>query len=131
MPDANMYYANPSGDNTARMQYRMLECRWEQYLNALAHILNTGKLEFSNLYFFLGQGVVLERSPHTDFVFVNAMRTKNYISPECKRILTYPNINQSMFSLPSLLLCAKILFAFVALLASSSCLFGCARQQVY
>lgn len=30
-----------------------------------------------------GQGVVLERSPHSDFVFANAMRAKNYIGPEC------------------------------------------------
>ncbi|KAI6192390.1 NADH dehydrogenase [ubiquinone] 1 alpha subcomplex subunit 10, mitochondrial [Aphelenchoides bicaudatus] len=86
MPDINMFYANPFDDNTARMQYRMLECRWEQYLNALAHILNTG------------EGVVLERSPHTDFVFVNAMRTKNYISPEFFRLYYYVR----KFSLPNL-----------------------------
>jgi len=77
MPDIDMFYANPFDDNTAKMQYRMLECRWEQYINAVAHILNTG------------QGVVLERSPHTDFVFTNAMRAKNYISPEFFKLYYY------------------------------------------
>lgn len=55
MPDIKMFYANPFDDNTARMQYRMLECRWEQYLNALAHILNTGlaiRLSCSDLFCF-------------------------------------------------------------------------------
>lgn len=36
---------------------------------------------------FLGQGVVLERTPHTDFIFANACRAKNYIGPECKQIM--------------------------------------------
>lgn len=36
----------------------------------------------------LGQGVVLERSPYSDFVFVNAMRVKNYIGHECRFLQT-------------------------------------------
>lgn len=70
MPDINMFYKNPLDDMSAVMQDRIFNCRFDQYLNALAHILNTG------------QGVVLERTPHTDFVFANAMRARNFIGLE-------------------------------------------------
>ncbi|KAH7730915.1 CRE-NUO-4 protein [Aphelenchoides avenae] len=70
IPDVNMFYQNPFADQVAQMQNRTYESRWDQYLNALAHIFNTG------------QGVVLERSVYSDFVFVNAMRSKDYISAE-------------------------------------------------
>lgn len=70
-----MFYKNPSGELSAAMQDRIFNCRFDQYLNALAHILNTG------------QGVVLERTPHSDFVFANAMRDKNYIGHECTFIV--------------------------------------------
>lgn len=70
IPDMDMFYKNPMSDMAARMQQRIFECRFDQYLNAVAHILNTG------------QGVVLERSPYSDFVFVNAMRIKNFIGHE-------------------------------------------------
>ncbi|KAK5982642.1 Deoxynucleoside kinase [Trichostrongylus colubriformis] len=70
MPDMDMFYKNPMSDMTAKMQQRIFECRFDQFLNAVAHILNTG------------QGVVLERSPYSDFVFVNAMRSKNFIGHE-------------------------------------------------
>ncbi|UMM23848.1 hypothetical protein L5515_004359 [Caenorhabditis briggsae] len=70
LPDISMFYKNPSGELSAAMQDRIFNCRFDQYLNALAHILNTG------------QGVVLERTPHSDFVFANAMRDKNYIGHE-------------------------------------------------
>ncbi|RCN48007.1 deoxynucleoside kinase [Ancylostoma caninum] len=70
MPDMEMFYKNPMSDMSAKMQQRIFECRFDQYLNAVAHILNTG------------QGVVLERTPYSDFVFVNAMRSKNYVGHE-------------------------------------------------
>uniref|UniRef100_A0A915PGL4 NADH dehydrogenase [ubiquinone] 1 alpha subcomplex subunit 10, mitochondrial n=1 Tax=Setaria digitata TaxID=48799 RepID=A0A915PGL4_9BILA len=68
--DVDMFYKDPYNDQTARMRDRILRCKFDQYLNAIAHIMNTG------------QGVVLERSPHTDFIFANACRAKNYIGPE-------------------------------------------------
>uniref|UniRef100_A0A915B7T7 NADH dehydrogenase [ubiquinone] 1 alpha subcomplex subunit 10, mitochondrial n=3 Tax=Parascaris univalens TaxID=6257 RepID=A0A915B7T7_PARUN len=70
IPDMEMFYKDPMSDMSAVMRDRIFNCRFDQYLNAVAHILNTG------------QGVVLERSPHSDFVFANAMRAKNYIGPE-------------------------------------------------
>lgn len=67
-----MYYANPIDDNVAPMLDRIYYCKFEQYMNALIHIVNTG------------QGVVLENSVYTDFVFLNAMRSKDHISLPCK-----------------------------------------------
>ncbi|KAI1708843.1 deoxynucleoside kinase domain-containing protein [Ditylenchus destructor] len=69
-PDTNMFFKDPYDDMNAAMQSRFYFCRWEQYLNALAHLTNTG------------QGVILERTPHSDFVFANAMRAKDYIGLE-------------------------------------------------
>ncbi|KJH46146.1 hypothetical protein DICVIV_07794 [Dictyocaulus viviparus] len=76
MPDIDMFYKNPMSDMSAKMQQCIFECRFDQYLNALAHIMNTG------------QGVVLERTPYSDFVFVNAMRVKNFIGHELLSELT-------------------------------------------
>ncbi|CAD5230877.1 unnamed protein product [Bursaphelenchus okinawaensis] len=68
VPDEKMFYANPMDDNTARYIHRKFECKWEQYMNALAHIFNTG------------EGVVLESSPRSDFALINAMKSKDFIS---------------------------------------------------
>ncbi|VDN03827.1 unnamed protein product [Thelazia callipaeda] len=68
--DTEMFFKDPYNDQTALMRDRIIRCKFDQYLNAVAHIMNTG------------QGVVLERSPHTDFIFANACRAKNYIGPE-------------------------------------------------
>ncbi|CAD5233568.1 unnamed protein product [Bursaphelenchus xylophilus] len=70
IPDEKIYYSNPTDDNVARYSFRKFDCKWEQYMNALAHIFNTG------------QGVVLESSPYSDFALVNAMRAKDHLSPE-------------------------------------------------
>lgn len=42
--------------------------RFSQYIDALAHVFSTG------------QGVVLDRSPYSDFVFVEAMFKHGYLS---------------------------------------------------
>uniref|UniRef100_A0A4Y7NNP2 NADH dehydrogenase [ubiquinone] 1 alpha subcomplex subunit 10, mitochondrial n=1 Tax=Simocephalus serrulatus TaxID=117539 RepID=A0A4Y7NNP2_9CRUS len=49
------------GTKAARFQLKKLELRYQTYLEALAHILNTG------------QGVVMDRSPYSDMVYVTAM----------------------------------------------------------
>uniref|UniRef100_A0A0N5AP34 NADH dehydrogenase [ubiquinone] 1 alpha subcomplex subunit 10, mitochondrial n=1 Tax=Syphacia muris TaxID=451379 RepID=A0A0N5AP34_9BILA len=68
--DDEMFYKNPTSDMSAVMRDFIFQCRFDEMLNALAHILNTG------------QGVVMENCIYTDFVFANAMRAKNYIGPE-------------------------------------------------
>lgn len=47
-----MFFQNPYDEQSAVMQDRIYECRWEQWLNALAHMFNTG------LIFLNGQLIV-------------------------------------------------------------------------
>ncbi|KAL0861288.1 hypothetical protein ABMA27_008849 [Loxostege sticticalis] len=55
-------------------QIMMYIARYSQYIDALAHLLNTG------------QGVVLERSPYSDFVFLEAMVSQKYVSKGVKSV---------------------------------------------
>lgn len=59
---------NPKHRLAGNFQLMMYTARYSQYIDALAHLMNTG------------QGVVLERSPYSDFVFLEAMFSQNYIS---------------------------------------------------
>lgn len=59
---------NPTHRLAGNFQIMMYTARYSQYIDALTHLLNTG------------QGVVLERSPYSDFVFLEAMHTCKYIS---------------------------------------------------
>uniref|UniRef100_A0A1L8EDU1 NADH dehydrogenase [ubiquinone] 1 alpha subcomplex subunit 10, mitochondrial n=1 Tax=Haematobia irritans TaxID=7368 RepID=A0A1L8EDU1_HAEIR len=98
MPEANMdmYYINPYGYDmrqldpelpescrsydvvnfckepthplAASFQIHMYKLRFEQYVDSLAHLLSTG------------QGVVLDRSCYSDFVFLEAMYKHGYVS---------------------------------------------------
>ncbi|KFD57456.1 hypothetical protein M514_01559 [Trichuris suis] len=68
--DARLFYENPTHRNVANFQLTMFVSKMEAYLNALAHLMNTG------------QGVVLERVVHSDFVFVEAMYAKGFLSED-------------------------------------------------
>ncbi|KPJ20830.1 NADH dehydrogenase [ubiquinone] 1 alpha subcomplex subunit 10, mitochondrial [Papilio machaon] len=59
---------NPTHRHAGNFQIMMYTARYSQYIDALAHLFNTG------------QGVVLERSPYSDFVFLEAMYSQKYIS---------------------------------------------------
>ncbi|KAH0623013.1 hypothetical protein JD844_030898 [Phrynosoma platyrhinos] len=61
---------HPDG-NSYRLQLWLYSCRLLQYADALEHLLVTG------------QGVVLERSPYSDFVFLEAMFKQGYIHKRC------------------------------------------------
>ncbi|XP_046903749.1 NADH dehydrogenase [ubiquinone] 1 alpha subcomplex subunit 10, mitochondrial [Hypomesus transpacificus] len=67
------FYLDPkaSDGNSYRLQYWMYVMRLLQYSNALEHLITTG------------QGVVLERSPFSDMVFVEAMFKQGYIRKQC------------------------------------------------
>ncbi|XP_029462352.1 NADH dehydrogenase [ubiquinone] 1 alpha subcomplex subunit 10, mitochondrial [Rhinatrema bivittatum] len=67
------FYNDPkSADgNSYRLQLWMYNMRILQYSDALEHLLSTG------------QGVILERSPFSDYVFLEAMLKENYIRKEC------------------------------------------------
>ncbi|TNN61411.1 NADH dehydrogenase [ubiquinone] 1 alpha subcomplex subunit 10, mitochondrial [Liparis tanakae] len=67
------FYAEPraADGNSYRLQLWMYTMRLLQYADAIEHLLATG------------QGVVLERSPFSDFVFLDAMFNEGYVRPEC------------------------------------------------
>jgi NADH dehydrogenase (ubiquinone) 1 alpha subcomplex subunit 10 len=66
--DVKKFCQNPSHRSAGTYQIRMYQLRVSNYVDALAHILSTG------------QGVVCNRSPYSDFVFVEAMLRSNFIS---------------------------------------------------
>ncbi|XP_078407545.1 NADH dehydrogenase [ubiquinone] 1 alpha subcomplex subunit 10, mitochondrial [Cetorhinus maximus] len=67
------FYTDPKSPdgNSYRLQNWMYHLRTLQYSDALEHLLQTG------------QGVVLERSPYSDFVFLEAMNRQGYIRKQC------------------------------------------------
>lgn len=65
---------NPLHRNAAAFQIMMYEARYAQYIDALAHLFNTG------------QGVVLERSPFSDFVFLEAMFSQKFLSKGARSV---------------------------------------------
>ncbi|CAH0403225.1 unnamed protein product [Chilo suppressalis] len=65
---------NPNHRLAANFQIMTYIARYGQYIDALAHLFNTG------------QGVVLERSPYSDFVFLEAMYAQKWISKAARSI---------------------------------------------
>ncbi|XP_075036539.1 NADH dehydrogenase [ubiquinone] 1 alpha subcomplex subunit 10, mitochondrial [Mixophyes fleayi] len=67
------FYENPncSDGNSYRLQSWLFSMRMLQYSDALEHLLRTG------------QGVILERSPYSDYVFLEAMYKNGYIRKQC------------------------------------------------
>ncbi|XP_004868482.2 NADH dehydrogenase [ubiquinone] 1 alpha subcomplex subunit 10, mitochondrial isoform X2 [Heterocephalus glaber] len=67
------FYDNPQSNdgNSYRLQSWLYASRLLQYSDALEHLLSTG------------QGVVLERSIYSDFVFLEAMYNQGYIRKQC------------------------------------------------
>lgn len=67
------FYDNPRSNdgNSYRLQSWVYSSRLLQYADALEHLLSTG------------QGVVLERSIYSDFVFLEAMYNQGYIRKQC------------------------------------------------
>ncbi|XP_053554861.1 NADH dehydrogenase [ubiquinone] 1 alpha subcomplex subunit 10, mitochondrial [Bombina bombina] len=67
------FYDDPKSHdgNSYRLQLWLYSMRFLQYSYALEHLLSTG------------QGVVMERSPFSDFVFLEAMYKNGYIRKQC------------------------------------------------
>uniref|UniRef100_A0A8C7DXV6 NADH dehydrogenase [ubiquinone] 1 alpha subcomplex subunit 10, mitochondrial n=1 Tax=Oncorhynchus kisutch TaxID=8019 RepID=A0A8C7DXV6_ONCKI len=67
------FYGDPKAadGNSYRLQAWMYLMRLLQWSDAMEHLLTTG------------QGVVLERSPYSDMVFVDAMFKQGYIRKQC------------------------------------------------
>lgn len=62
------YHADPNAKLVASYQIKMLNLRYSDYVDALAHLMSTG------------QGVVLERSVYSDMVFMETMYRHGHIS---------------------------------------------------
>ncbi|NWI11642.1 NDUAA dehydrogenase, partial [Crypturellus soui] len=71
--DLERFYNDPKcpDGHSYRLQAWVFGNRVLQYADALEHLLSTG------------QGVVLERSPYSDFVFLDAMFKEGYIHKRC------------------------------------------------
>ncbi|KAK7791763.1 hypothetical protein R5R35_012313 [Gryllus longicercus] len=85
--DIQKFYDNPNHQNVASFQIEMYRLRYEQYLDALSHLLSTG------------QGVVMERCAFSDFVFLEAMHKAGYISRGARSV--YYDISKN--TIPELL----------------------------
>lgn len=72
--DIKNFCENPTHRNVAQFQIIMYQERFSQYVNALAHVLSTG------------QGVVLERSCYSDFVFLETLYKHKYISKGARSV---------------------------------------------
>ncbi|XP_076328190.1 NADH dehydrogenase [ubiquinone] 1 alpha subcomplex subunit 10, mitochondrial-like [Tachypleus tridentatus] len=72
--DVKTFYQNPSNENISGFQFEMYKLRYEQYIDALAHILHTG------------QGIVMDRSVYSDFVFLETMVKFGYISKPARNL---------------------------------------------
>lgn len=72
--DIKNFCENPNHRNVAAFQIRMYMLRYSQYIDALAHVLSTG------------QGVVLNRSCYSDFVFLETLFKHNYISKGARSV---------------------------------------------
>ena len=66
--DESDFLKNPKTVKAARMQIKMFQLHFQNYVDALAHILNTG------------QGVVMNRSVYSNFVFLEAMVANGFVS---------------------------------------------------
>ena len=66
--DIDSFLKDPTGRNTAPTQLGMLFWRSYQYVWSILHLLSTG------------QGVILQRSPFSDRVFMDAMFKHKYVS---------------------------------------------------
>uniref|UniRef100_A0A4Y7N334 NADH dehydrogenase [ubiquinone] 1 alpha subcomplex subunit 10, mitochondrial n=1 Tax=Daphnia similis TaxID=35528 RepID=A0A4Y7N334_9CRUS len=87
--DENDFLKDPmrlNGAKAARFQLSKLALRYKRHLDALAHILNTG------------QGVVMDRSPYSDLVYITAMAEAGIVS---KNVYNYYHSvrNNALFAL--------------------------------
>lgn len=84
--DNKNFCENPNHRSAGTFQIRMYMLRLSNYIDALAHILSTG------------QGVVCNRSPYSDFIFLEAMFRNKFISRGV-RSAYYDIVNHSISEL--------------------------------
>lgn len=67
--DVKKFLTNPHHPNVPAFQFHCFQLKYDQYITALLHLLSTG------------QGIVLNRSFFTDYVFAKAMTNAGYMRP--------------------------------------------------
>lgn len=72
--DVNNFLLNPKHRLVAAFQIKQYQVKYSQYIDALAHVFSTG------------QGVVLDRCPYSDFVFLEAMHKHGYVSSAARSV---------------------------------------------
>lgn len=72
--DVKDFCRDPNNRLVAMFQINMYSTRFSQYIDALAHLMSTG------------QGVVLDRSVYSDFVFLESMTRQGYISKPARSV---------------------------------------------
>jgi NADH dehydrogenase (ubiquinone) 1 alpha subcomplex subunit 10 len=70
--DLNKFYEDPKSacGHSSRLQYVITMARFYQYINCLLHMLGTG------------QGVIVERSPYSNWAFKDALLEMGYMTPQ-------------------------------------------------
>ncbi|OQR67031.1 NADH dehydrogenase-like [Tropilaelaps mercedesae] len=82
--DEKKFYAEPDSKLVPNYLYELFCIRVQQYCDAMAHVLNTG------------QGVVLERSPFSDCVFVESLLKCGYVTAEDLQV--HYNMQNNVFN---------------------------------
>lgn len=72
--DIKNFCLTPNAKNVAQFQIRMMMLRYSSYIDALAHLFSTG------------QGIVTNRCPYSDNVFLEAMFKNGYISKGARSV---------------------------------------------
>ncbi|XP_032664429.1 NADH dehydrogenase [ubiquinone] 1 alpha subcomplex subunit 10, mitochondrial [Odontomachus brunneus] len=71
--DLKKFLSNPHHPNVTMFEFNYFQFKYDQYITALLHLLCTG------------QGIVLNRSFYTNFVFAKAMTNAGYMRPQALR----------------------------------------------
>lgn len=82
--DIHQFLQNPHHRNVANMQLHLYLLRLQDYIKATAHVLSTG------------QGVVMNRSIYSDYVFLETCLKHKFVSQEARNLLTKSR-NEAMY----------------------------------
>jgi len=72
--DIKKFLDNPNDINVAYLQVELYRIKFCQYIDALAHLMNTG------------QGVVMDKSCYSDFVYADALVKEGYITKPARYV---------------------------------------------
>lgn len=74
--DVQKFLTDPHHANVPMFQFHYFQLKFDQYITTLLHLLSTG------------QGVVLNRSFYSDYIFARAMTNAGYMRPQALKFYT-------------------------------------------